>query len=195
MRIRTVGVLLVLILMAIFLVVNWTAVSQVTTVNLIFKEVQAPLGLIIVVGFAAIVGLMLIYSLVQQAGTLYEVKAAYKEARQARAMAEEADKSRIAEFRSEVEQRLGRIEALLEARTGELLQNSRTLEEKFAAFEDEVAAQQQGQKKEVLELVSGGLKDVERRVNEIAAGVNPAAAEAAESGESKKKKDMFSDLF
>lgn len=181
--------------MAIFLVVNWAAISQVTTVNLIFKEIEAPLGLIVVVCFAAIVGLLLIYSLVQQAGTLYEVKSAYKEARQARAMAEEADKSRIAEFRAEIEQRLAKIESLLDARTGELLQNSKRLEEQFAAFEDELTAQQQGQKKEVLELVSGGLKDVERRVNEIAAGVNPTAAEAAESGESKKKKDMFSDLF
>ena len=44
MKIRTIFLLFVLILMAVFLVINWTALSTVTAVNLIYTEIQAPLG-------------------------------------------------------------------------------------------------------------------------------------------------------
>ena len=42
MKIRTIFLLFVLILMAVFLVINWTALSTVTAVNLIYTEIQAP---------------------------------------------------------------------------------------------------------------------------------------------------------
>ena len=40
MKIRTIFLLFVLILMAVFLVINWTALSTVTAVNLIYTEIQ-----------------------------------------------------------------------------------------------------------------------------------------------------------
>ena len=55
MKIRTIFLLFVLILMAVFLVINWTALSTVTAVNLIYTEIQAPLGVLVVGGFAAVV--------------------------------------------------------------------------------------------------------------------------------------------
>ena len=61
MKIRTIFLLFVLILMAVFLVINWTALSTVTAVNLIYTEIQAPLGVLVVGGFAAVVFVLLVY--------------------------------------------------------------------------------------------------------------------------------------
>lgn len=55
MKFRTLGILLVLVLMAVFLIINWTTLSQVTTVNLVYTEIQAPLGILVVCGFSAII--------------------------------------------------------------------------------------------------------------------------------------------
>ena len=67
MKIRTIFLLFVLILMAVFLVINWTALSTVTAVNLIYTEIQAPLGVLVVGGFAAVVFVLLVYMVWQQA--------------------------------------------------------------------------------------------------------------------------------
>ena len=47
--------LLVLVLLAVFLVINWSALSQDMTVNLVYKEIQAPLGVIVAAAFGIVV--------------------------------------------------------------------------------------------------------------------------------------------
>ena len=91
MKIRTIFLLFVLILMAVFLVINWTALSTVTAVNLIYTEIQAPLGVLVVGGFAAVVFVLLVYMVWQQASVTLELRAAYKEARNARQEAVRAE--------------------------------------------------------------------------------------------------------
>ena len=54
MKLRTLGIILVLILLAVFLIINWTALSTVMTVNLVYREIQAPLGVIVVAAFAVV---------------------------------------------------------------------------------------------------------------------------------------------
>ena len=44
MKLRTLCMLLVLVLLAVFLVINWSALSQDMTVNLVYQEIQAPLA-------------------------------------------------------------------------------------------------------------------------------------------------------
>ena len=75
MKIRTIFLLFVLILMAVFLVINWTALSTVTAVNLIYTEIQAPLGVLVVGGFAAVVFVLLVYMVWQQASVTLELRA------------------------------------------------------------------------------------------------------------------------
>lgn len=97
MKIRTIFLLFVLILMAVFLVINWTALSTVTAVNLIYTEIQGSArrsrrGRFRRGGLRA----ARLHGLAQASVTL-ELRAAYKEARNARTVADDAEKSRFAE--------------------------------------------------------------------------------------------------
>ena len=83
MKLRTLGIILVLILLAVFLIINWTALSTVMTVNLVYREIQAPLGVIVVAAFAVVVLCMFIYTVWQQASVLKSVRPTRKPARRA----------------------------------------------------------------------------------------------------------------
>ena len=84
MKLRTLCMLLVLVLLAVFLVINWSALSQDMTVNLVYKEIQAPLGVIVAAAFGIVVVLQAFYNLWQQASVVVELRQAHKEARNAR---------------------------------------------------------------------------------------------------------------
>ena len=87
MKLRTLCMLLVLVLLAVFLVINWSALSQDMTVNLVYQEIQAPLGVIVAAAFGIVVVLQAFYNLWQQASVVVELRQAHKEARNARAEA------------------------------------------------------------------------------------------------------------
>ena len=101
--------LLILVLLAVFLIINWSALSQETTVNLVYTEITAPLGIIVVVAFAAIIALLMIYTIWQQASVVMEIRQAHKEARIARQAAEDADKSRITELGKDMRARMDQL--------------------------------------------------------------------------------------
>lgn len=201
MKIRTIFLMLVLILMAVFLVINWSALSTVMTVNLVYTEIQAPLGIIVVGGFGALVFVLLVYMLWQQASVTMELRAAYKESRNARTVADDAEKSRFAESNRLMIERIEKLEALMTARSDETLsavrQESARVEERFKKFaEDQMKAQQ-----EISAMVNGQLSAMEKRV--LAGLPAPALLEKqseeaelkADAEETGKKKKMFEGLF
>ena len=188
MKIRTIFLLFVLILMAVFLVINWTALSTVTAVNLIYTEIQAPLGVLVVGGFAAVVFVLLVYMVWQQASVTLELRAAYKEARNARTVADDAEKSRFAESNRILLERIEKLEAL------------RAEERYKALFDDQKRAQG-----ELTAQVQTQIGAMEKRVVETlpsavsAAVPTQALAEEAEkkadAEESSARKSVFKDLF
>lgn len=95
MSIRTVVILFLCVLSAVFLAVNWSGIVAPVPVNLLYTQVEAPLGLILFV----ILGILLIgcvlWSLMQQAAVLVDIRKAYKEARTNKRLAEDAEQSRI----------------------------------------------------------------------------------------------------
>ena len=202
MKIRTIFLLFVLILMAVFLVINWTALSTVTAVNLIYTEIQAPLGVLVVGGFAAVVFVLLVYMVWQQASVTLELRAAYKEARNARTVADDAEKSRFAESNRILLERIEKLEALMTARSDETLtavrQEAVRAEERYKALFDD-------QKRELTAQVQTQIGAMEKRVVETlpsavsAAVPTQALAEEAEkkadAEESSARKSVFKDLF
>ncbi len=205
MKIRTIFLLLVLILMAVFLVINWGALSTVTAVNLIYTEIQAPLGVLVVGGFAAVVFVLLIYMVWQQASVTLELRAAYKEARNARTVADDAEKSRFAESNRILLERIEKLEALMTARSDETLtavrkeaarseERYRTLIDDQKKAQGELTAQVQTQigamEKRVVETLPAAVssvvpvqtadEDVERK---------------ADAEETSARKNVFKDLF
>ncbi len=197
--------MLVLILRAVFLVINWTALSTVTAVNLIYTEIQAPLGVLVVGGFAAVVFVLLIYMVWQQASVTLELRAAYKEARNARTVADDAEKSRFAESNRILLERIEKLEALMTARSDETLtavrQEAARSEERYQALIDD----QKRAQGELTAQVQTQIGAMEKRVVET----HPAAVSSAAPGravdedaerkadaeETSTRKNVFKDLF
>ena len=193
MKIRTIFLLLILILMAVFLIINWGALSTETAVNLVYTEIQAPLGILVVGGFAAVVFILLVYMVWQQASVTMELRAAYKEARNARTVADDAEKSRFAESNRVLLERIEKLEALMTAGSDETLaavrQESVKAEERLKAF----GAEQEKRQAEAAARFSEEVTALEKRMQTLLPA--PAADDAEAEGDGKKKKDIFKDLF
>ena len=188
-KLRTLGMMLILVLLAVFLIINWAALSQETTVNLVYTEITAPLGIIVVVAFAAIIALLMIYTIWQQASVVMEIRQAHKEARIARQAAEDADKSRITELGKDMRARMDQLEALMVAKTEEL---NKFMKERgdqqareLALLRDQLKEEQTAQRN----AVSERLLDLDKKVS------NVLPATEGEVKDEKKKKELFGELF
>ena len=188
--------------MAVFLVINWTTISAETTVNLVYTEVQAPLGIIIVCGFGILILLMLIYTVWQAASVTMELRAAYKETRNARALADDAEKSRFAESNKMMTERLDKLEQMMMTRQDEFSQDLRRLSEQLDSKVNNMLGEINKQQTQVVSKVSENLSALETRLH---ASLPAPSSEEPESDklsttqeaakEDKKKKGMFEDLF
>ena len=95
MSIRTVVILLLCILSAVFLAFNWSGIVAPVPVNLLFTQVQAPLGLILFIVLGLLLVACILWSLMQQAAVLVDIRKAYREARTSKRLAEDAEQSRL----------------------------------------------------------------------------------------------------
>lgn len=120
MNLRSFLIALVLVLLAAFALLNWTAFITPTTLSMGFTEVQAPLGLIMLVLTAVLSALFLLYIVVQQAGVIMETRRTTKELNAQRDLADKAEASRFSELRTYLEGELRKIEAQNAASTREL---------------------------------------------------------------------------
>ncbi len=173
--------LLIIIVLSVFLIVNWEALSQEATVELVFTRIQAPLGVVVVASFAVVLVILVIYSLWQQASVAFELRNAYKEAKAARAAADDAEKSRANEVKTALSERLDKIETLLVDRTDELrelVQNERKVIEKqmTEAFEAQKARSEAG-----INETAASIRALERKV------AGPSGLPAPEAAKKEEK--------
>jgi len=111
MNLRSLSISLALALLAVFAMLNWTAFITPTTLSIGFTNVQAPLGLIMLIATGLVCGLFVLYIVVQQAGVILEARRNAKELKSHRELADKAEASRFTELRSFIEGELGRLEA------------------------------------------------------------------------------------
>jgi len=136
MNVRTLSVTLTLAALAGFALLNWGAFTAPTTLSLGFAEVQAPLGIIMLVVTGLIIVLFLTYIVFQQAGVILEARRFAKDLKTSRELADKAEASRFTEMRSFLESELRRLESQSAASTREIgariEQIQAQLEEKLA---------------------------------------------------------------
>lgn len=120
MRLSSVAVALALALLALFAVLNWPALIAPTTLSLGVAEVDAPLGLVMLVFTGIVCALFLFYIVVQQASMLLEARRTAKELKGQREVADQAEASRFTEMRAWMDGELRRIEAQSNAATREV---------------------------------------------------------------------------
>lgn len=104
MAIRTVVLVFLCALAAIFFVVNWQGIMAPVAVNLLYTEVQAPLGLILLLVLGGLWVIAILWALVQHAALLADIRKAYKEVRSSKALADDAEHSRLESARKALEE-------------------------------------------------------------------------------------------
>jgi uncharacterized integral membrane protein len=120
MNLRNLSIAAALALLAGFALLNWTAFTAPTTLSLVFTEVQAPLGLIMLVITGLFSVLFLVYIVFQQAGVILEARRYAKELKAQRELADKGETSRFTEMRAFFDTELRKLEAQGAAGTREL---------------------------------------------------------------------------
>ncbi|MDB5776601.1 MAG: Signal transduction histidine kinase [Herbaspirillum sp.] len=145
MKFRTTFLIAVLAILAIFVAVNWTAFIAPTTLSLLFAEVQAPIGLVMLGVTIALVAIFLVYLLTMQTSVLLEHRRISKELDSQRGLADQAELSRLTELRGYLQTELHQIALQqsqgLEALNTRLNALQQALGERIANTENAVAAQ------------------------------------------------------
>ena len=137
MSIRTVVILLLCVLSAVFLAVNWTGIVAPVPVNLLVKQVEAPLGLIIFVVLGLLLVAWIIWSFLQQAAALVDIRKAYKEARTNKQLAENAEQSRIQASTKTLSQEFAELNTQL---TASMTTSTEKTTEALGTFSEELKA-------------------------------------------------------
>jgi uncharacterized integral membrane protein len=128
MQLRTLLLILVLALIALFAAVNWSAFTAPTTLSLVFSTVEAPLGLIMLAATAVIAVLFLVVIVYLQTSVLLEARRHAKELDAQRQLADQAEASRFTELRAFLEVELAKLGATHEQAKGEVLARLERLE-------------------------------------------------------------------
>lgn len=115
MNLRSVLVVAVLGLLALFTFVNWQTFITPTRLSLVVTEAEAPLGLVML-GFTAVLAAVLLgYALKVQVNALSDSRRQAEELRRQRELADQAEASRFTDLRKFLEQEIGSLREGLQA--------------------------------------------------------------------------------
>ena len=114
MYLRTLMILVVLVLIAVFSALNWSAFIAPTVLSLGFTSVEAPLGLILLGIVAVLTLLFLVYITYLQSTVLLETRRHARELQLQRDLAEQAETSRFNQLRTFTETELEKLAGDLE---------------------------------------------------------------------------------
>ena len=107
---RAIVFVLLIALVGLFALINWSAFSALTPLSLGFTRVQAPLGLIMLGLVAFLCVLFTVWVISLQAGSLMDSRRQTKELQAQRDLADKAEASRFTELRTALMARLDRLQ-------------------------------------------------------------------------------------
>jgi len=110
MRLRTILLIVLLALVAIFATVNWTAFTTPTTLSLIYTEFQAPVGVVMLGVVVVLTAFFLLYILALQTSVMLESRRLTKQLEAQRTLADQAEHSRFNDLRSYLKTELAQLQ-------------------------------------------------------------------------------------
>jgi uncharacterized integral membrane protein len=125
---RAVALFALVVVIGLFALLNWTAFTTPATLSLLFTEVQAPLGLIMLGMVVFLTLLFTLWAISLQASTLLEARRQNRELQAQRDLADKAEASRFVELRGYVGAELERTVAASNRGHEELLARLNHLE-------------------------------------------------------------------
>lgn len=140
MRLRTVLVILLIALLAVFTAANWGVFVAPTHLSMLVASFDAPLGFLMLVILIAVVLAFAAYMAVWQGKALSEARRNGKELERQRLLAEQAETSRFSDLRalmqSETQQLSARIGEVQEALRKEIRENTNSLVATIGEMDD-----------------------------------------------------------
>lgn len=121
MSLRSLFFLLILILVATFIGVNWDVMNQPTDLSLIFTHIHAPLGLVMMCLMVAAVVLLVLVMIYSQSKALGELRRSSKELAVQRELADKAEASRFTTLSSRLDQKMDSLTQTIDDQTREML--------------------------------------------------------------------------
>ena len=112
MKVPTAVLLVLLILVALFTALNWSAFTAPTQLSLLVTTVQAPLGVLMLILTGAIIAAFLVFLVFLQTTTALEARRLAKELKNRRELADRAEASRFTELRSFLVEELAALRTL-----------------------------------------------------------------------------------
>ena len=142
MRTGTLLVVLVLLLIAAFLGINWSVFAASAKVSFVFTSVEVPIGLVML-GILALIAFTLgTYSAVSWSAILLEFRRQAKELNAQRTLADQAEVSRFTELRvamhDELEHLADRIAQIHATLRTEIRDNTNSLEATIGELDDRI---------------------------------------------------------
>lgn len=165
MSLRNVFLLLLVVVLAVFTIVNWSAFIAPTTLSLVVATVNAPLGLIMLVITGLLAALFLAYVTYLQSTVILEARRSAREITAQREIADRAEASRFTELRMFLEERLGALASAASASEGAM-----------KALSDQSQQSMKGAVDQGVNTLSAYLAEVEDRLERRIDGGRPARA-------------------
>ena len=121
MSLRSLFLLLVGAAIVAFIGVNWAEMTRPTDLSLVFTEIRAPLGLVLL-GLMALLSAVFVGLIAYTQGTvLMETRRHAKELSAQRELADKAEASRFTDLRAHLDQEVARLSEVIQSHTRETL--------------------------------------------------------------------------
>jgi uncharacterized integral membrane protein len=149
MRTRSLLVVLILLLTAAFVAVNWSAITAPTKLSLVLTTVEAPVGLVLLGILVLIVLAFGAYLVVWQSALLLESRRQSKELQGQRALADQAESSRFTELHDFVQAEFARLDERIaqisEGLRAEIKDSANSVAATIGELDDRIHRSQGGQ--------------------------------------------------
>lgn len=138
MNARMLVTVVLLLLFAVFVAVNWSVIVAPTSLSLLFTTVEAPLGLVLLGAMLVLAALFVGYTAWWQGRMLLETRRHTQELQAQRTLADQAEASRFTALQSAMQAEMERSRQHVDTRTAELRQALQDSGNTLAAYIGEV---------------------------------------------------------
>ncbi|OZA26098.1 MAG: hypothetical protein B7X91_10770 [Hydrogenophilales bacterium 17-64-11] len=133
-------ILVVLLLLAVFSLANWSVLSSPATLSFIVFDVEGPLGVILLGAMLIVVGLFILYALALRTNMLIESRHHNQELQAQRKLAETAEASRLIELRTQIEREFADVRATVRELSEQIDRNEQSVKQSLDEAANGLAA-------------------------------------------------------
>ncbi|ODU11057.1 MAG: hypothetical protein ABS91_02715 [Thiobacillus sp. SCN 64-35] len=133
-------ILVVLLLLAVFRLANWSVLSSPATLSFIVFDVEGPLGVILLGAMLIVVGLFILYALALRTNMLIESRHHNQELQAQRKLAETAEASRLIELRTQIEREFADVRATVRELSEQIDRNEQSVKQSLDEAANGLAA-------------------------------------------------------